>query len=319
VNKPITVLLVGVVVFLAAGNYAQWREIQTLKRQLNASVETAENTPSLSKPIAKQQSATSINTQHAEASELSPQQLETANTTQKDLTDNTEQQGFSEQVAQIVQSDEMKDMMQSDFMKNQIKYQMKTTLPPLYQDFVDEMQLGEAEAEQLLELIVEDKVNETQYFVSLSYEERLDEQNVDAYQSSESFENAMLDLIGDSGMEAFEQYEKTMPVRQELTMFNAHAGNDLALTREQMGLMVDSISQVSEDANSLFSSAMRGDSDVDSLRTSLERKRQSSLEQSANILNDAQQAKYEEFLTQQLDLQLMQMKMISNMKKPSNP
>lgn len=215
-----------------------------------------------------------------------------------------------------LQSPEMQEMMQSDFMKKQLKYQMKNRLPPLYEALFDELQLDEAQRETLISLIIDEQIVQTQYAMEYTYKSSEEKQDFEPYQESEDYQKSLEALIGPSGVESYKAYEKSLPLRQELIMFNAHTSPDLALSSEQMNSMIDSVTQVQEpddirDSMDMMSLVQEGK--LDEVRDRLMEKQQKTLEQSANILTDQQQESYQTYLNQQLQMQIAGLKMMANM------
>ncbi len=214
------------------------------------------------------------------------------------------------------QSPEMQEMMQSDFMKQQLKYQMKNRLPPLYEALFDELQLDDAQRETLMSLIIDEQIVQTQYAMEYTYKSSEEKQGFEPYQESEDYQKSLEALIGPSGVESYKAYEKSLPLRQELIMFNAHTSPDLALSSEQMNSMIDSVTQVQEpddirDSMDMMSLAQEGK--LDEVRDRLMEKQQKTLEQSANILTEQQQESYQTYLNQQLQMQIAGLKMMANM------
>ncbi|GLX82833.1 hypothetical protein [Thalassotalea eurytherma] len=215
-----------------------------------------------------------------------------------------------------LQSPEMQEMMQSDFMKQQLKYQMKNRLPPLYEALFDELQLDDAQRETLMSLIIDEQIVQTQYAMEYTYQSSEEKQDFEPYQESEDYQKSLEVLIGPSGVESYKAYEKSLPLRQELIMFNAHTSPDLVLSSEQMNSMIDSVTQIQEpddirDSMDMMSLVQEGK--LDEVRDRLMEKQQKTLEQSANILTEQQQASYQTYLNQQMQMQIAGLKMMANM------
>lgn len=316
--KTLNVILFLIIVLLGYSNYQQGNKIAELyiknaqlANQINSNQEAQAN--SIEADIEQSQVVDKSIKNDSLAAALHKE-------TQHNETQYNETVSDSEAQAKsplkALQSPEMQEMMQSDFMKQQLKYQMKNRLPPLYEALFDELQLDDAQRESLMSLIIDEQIIQTQYAMEYTYKSSEEKQDFEPYQESEDYQKSLEALIGPSGVESYKAYEKSLPLRQELIMFNAQTSADLALSSEQMNSMIDSVTQIQEpddirDSMDMMSLVQEGK--LDEVRDRLMEKQQKTLEQSANILTEQQQESYQTYLNQQMQMQIAGLKMMANM------
>jgi len=314
--KALNIILAIIVVVLGYSNYQQGQKIEELYIK-NAELSKSKNNE-VSSPSEVAQNSTSkeLTAKNSPRSSLAEddQVQEAVDSAQTEQADNPAQSETP--LDSMVKSDEMKEMMQSDFMKQQLKFQMKNQLPPLYEDLFDELQLDEEQRQALLDLMINDKVEEAQYAMAFAYKSGDELDKLEEYQSSDEYNEQLEDLLGSDGVGTLDEYEKTLPIRQEMMMFNAQVAPDLALSKEQVSMMIDSVSQVRkpesfDDSKNMMS--LIKDGNMEEVRAMLKQKQDAALEQSANILTEQQQTSYQNYLNQQLEMQIVGLKMMSKM------
>ena len=217
---------------------------------------------------------------------------------------------------QAFKSPEMQEVMQSDFMKKQLKFQMKNQLPPLYNELFNELQLDKEQQDALMNIIIDERIVQAQYAMEYAYKSSEEKQDFTPYQESEVYQKSLESIIGPSGIESYRVYEKTLPLRQELIMFNAQTSPDLALTGEQMNSMIGAVTQIQEPDDisaSMNMISLVQEGNIDEVRDRLIAQQQMTLEQSANILTEQQQESYQTYLNQHMELQIARLKMMANM------
>lgn len=314
--KALNIILAIIVVVLGYSNYQQGQKIEELyikNAELSKSKNNEVSSPSEAAQNETSKELTAKLSPHSSVAEDDEIQAD-VDPAQTEQADNPAQSDTP--LESMVKSDEMKEMMQSDFMKQQLKFQMKNQLPPLYEDLFDELQLDEEQRQALLDLMINDKVEEAQYAMAFAYKSGDELDKLEEYQSSDEYNEQLEDLLGSDGVGALDEYEKTLPIRQEMMMFNAQVAPDLALSKEQVSMMIDSVSQVRkpesfDDSKNMM--ALIKDGNMEEVRAMLKQKQDAALEQSANILTEQQQASYQNYLNQQLEMQIVGLKMMSKM------
>ncbi|QOL26632.1 hypothetical protein LP316_04845 [Thalassotalea sp. LPB0316] len=316
--KYINFILAAIVVLLGYSNYQQGNKIAELYEK-NASLNAQLNQQVTNEGPGQTSGhnlATALTQQNTHAThDNSSSTVEPDSAT--GLTDSSEyQDADNSSVAELAASDEVKEVMQSDYMKQQIKYQLKNQLPPLYDELFEQLQLDDEQRKLLLDLLVEDKFEATQFAMAFAYNRGEALENIEEYQSSDEYKQNVEALIGTDGMSVLTQYEETLPVRQEMMMLNAQMPADQSLSKAQISMMIDSVSQVRksdtfQDNKTMMALVKEGN--IEEARMMLLEKQQATLEQSANILSAHQQASYQSYLDQQLEMQLVSLKMMVKM------
>jgi hypothetical protein len=233
----------------------------------------------------------------------------------------------------------MSSMFKDPKMREMMKAQQKAVMGPIiesqYKALFKQLNLTPEQATGFKDLVAKKMLAGADVGMSM-FDDSLDaSQRADltkqVKEQSDDFENQIKQFLGDENYKAYQSYEKTVPDRMTASQFNDQfAGTPNALTPSQQ----DQLAQELSDARNGFNwasglnqenPAASGDlstlltpDNIDKFASEREQFDQQFLERAQKFLTPAQVTAYQDFQKTQRQMQIMGMKMASQMFKPKS-